>query len=133
MLPAHWSAAFLRPARAADFRKPKPHEINWLLRSSDAEVRNKRKVPAKLRIGTPSSASCCGREKRYFSAICVDTEPTRRLYNADTAHRPRDGAMARLRSSSLFEAGPLPITVGGSWLRRPSVLRGKGLPPSRAV
>src|SRR5262245_9658864 len=63
--------------------------------------------------------SCCSREKRYFSAICVDTDPTRRLYNANTAHRPRDGAMARLRSSSLLEARPLPITVGGSWLRRP--------------
>src|SRR5262245_16965835 len=34
--------------------------------------------------------------------------------------------MARLRSSSLFEAGQLPITIGSSWLRRSRNLRGDG-------
>ena len=57
-----------------------------------------------------------------FLTIRVDICRGRSVYNANTACRPRDGAMARLRSSSLLEARQLPISIGSSWLRRPSVL-----------
>src|SRR3954447_14935907 len=49
-----------------------------------------------------------------FLTIRVDICRGRSVYNPHTACRPRDGAMARLRSSSLLEAGPLPISVGSS-------------------